>query len=118
MSTTLVVPGVSGGLVLKQEELKNETIVKKYTQLFDQNKIGIEYWLQLALMYYRNGQVDQYQSILTEALKDEGVDLNGSNEHMFENKKARHDAINSLASHYYQMYEQELQKVPGSDIND
>jgi len=45
MSTTLVVPGVSGGLVLKQEELKNETIVKKYTQLFDQNKIGIEYWL-------------------------------------------------------------------------
>jgi len=53
---------------------------------------------------------------LREALKDEEADLHGSNQHMFENKKARHDAMNSLASHYFQMYEMELQKVPGSDL--
>lgn len=53
---------------------------------------------------------------MREALKDEEADLHGSNQHMFENKKARHDAMNSLASHYFQMYEMELQQVPGSDL--
>ena len=67
-------------------------------------------------MYHRNGQVKQFQNVLSEALKDPQVDLDVSNGHMFENKKARHDAMNSLASHYFQMYEMELQKVPGSEL--
>lgn len=69
-------------------------------------------------MYHRNGQVQQFQSILSEALKEQEIDLHASNKHMFDNKKARHDAMNSLASHYVQMYEVELQRVPCSDLAD
>ena len=58
----------------------------------------------------------QYQSVLSEALKDTEIDLEVSNGHMFENKLARHDAMNSLASHYYQMYEFERQRVPASSL--
>ena len=60
----------------------------------------------------------QYQSVLSEALKDTEIDLEVSNGHMFENKLARHDAMNSLASHYYQMYEFERQRVPASSLDD
>ena len=37
-------------------------------------------------MYHRNGQVKQFQNVLSEALKDPQVDLEVSNGHMFENK--------------------------------
>ena len=58
-------------------------------------------------MYYRNGQVTEYETVLSEALKDSETNLDQSNIHMFENKMARQEAMNSLASFYYQMYEQE-----------
>lgn len=61
-------------------------------------------------MFHRNGQFKHFQSLLSEALKDPEIDLDVSNGHMFENKKARHDAMNSLASFYFQMYEVELQR--------
>jgi hypothetical protein len=51
---------------------------------------------------------------LKEALKEQDVHLDGSNSHMFDDKKARHDAMNSLASFSFQMHEIESQKEDGS----
>jgi len=39
------------------------------------------------------------------------MSLDGLNNHMFEDKKARYDAMNSLASNFFQMHELEKQKV-------
>ena len=63
------------------------------------------------MSYYRNGQLKQFLRVMKEALKDSEINLDGSNQHMFENKKARHDAMNSLASYCFQMHELEIQKV-------
>lgn len=125
MSTILRVPEPSQDnpngdvlLEIKQEDLKNEPDATKFTRIFEEKKVGVEYWLRLALMYHRNGQVKQFQHILSEALKDPEEDLEALNGHMSPNKKARHDAMNALASYYFQMYEVELQRVPCSDLAD
>jgi hypothetical protein len=55
----------------------------------------------LALAYYRNGQVEQFVRVLREALKDNEINIDGSNQHMFDDKKARNDAMNSLASYCF-----------------
>jgi hypothetical protein len=54
---------------------------------------------------------------LKEALKDSDKFMDGSNEHMFDDKKGRFDAMNALASYSFQMYEVELQKVHGDETN-
>jgi hypothetical protein len=69
------------------------------------------YWHKLALAYYRNGQVEQFVKVLREALKDNEINIDGSNQHMFDDKKARNDAMNSLASYCFQMHEVEMQKI-------
>ena len=63
MTTVLRIPGLRKGdgdgkgdcLEIRQEDLKDEADASKYVKLFEENKVGIEYWFQLALMYYRNG---------------------------------------------------------------
>lgn len=35
---------------------------------------------------------------------------------MFEDENARHDAMNSLASHFFMLYESEMQKVPDVEL--
>ena len=62
------------------------------------NKTPIKDWMGLALAYHKGGKISCYQRVLKEALGDQDVHLDGSNQHMFEDKKARHDAMNSLAS--------------------
>lgn len=42
--------------------------------LLSRETASIEYWLEIALMYYRVGRTDAFQMILNEALKDEGFD--------------------------------------------
>ena len=38
------------------------------------------------------------------------------NPQMYEDENARHDAMNSLASHFFMMYETEMQKVPDVEL--
>jgi hypothetical protein len=51
MTTALRVPGIPRGesseenfIEIRQEELKGEVDASKYMRLFEQHKIGIEYW--------------------------------------------------------------------------
>lgn len=61
-------------------------------------KVPIKQWLSLALLYHKIGKVDTFQQIIKEALKDQDKFIDGSNDHMFDDKKARFDTMNSLAS--------------------
>ena len=47
------------------------------------------------------------------ALKDEDVAIDGSNSYLFEDKKSRYNAMNALASNYFQLYEEESLRVDG-----
>ena len=53
--------------------------IENYIELFNREKVPILYWHKLALAYYRNGQVDQFARILREALKDNEINIDGSN---------------------------------------
>jgi hypothetical protein len=49
-------------------------------------------------------------------IKDDFVD--GANHHMFDDKKARFDTMNSLASYSFQMYEAKCQKAPSDKVTE
>jgi len=67
--------------------------------LLTRETASIELWLEIALMYYRNGRTDAFQMILSEALKDGGIDFRIVNKHLFDNEKQRIKAMNALAGH-------------------
>ena len=61
-------------------------------------------------MYYRKGEPNTYQRVLETALQAPEL-TDGANRHLFEDKVARYLAMNSLASHYFQLYEKETKRV-------
>ena len=50
-------------------------------------------------MYYRENQISNFSDLLSEAVRDENVELRIHKQHLFENTKERIRAINALAGH-------------------
>ena len=57
-------------------------------------------------MYYRTGQLKNFSSILSEALRDEGFEAIHKR-HLLENEKERLRAMNVLAGHQLNLAESE-----------
>ena len=58
-------------------------------------------------MYYRENQISNFSELLSEAVRDEHAELRIHKLHLFENKKERIRAINTLAGHQLHMMESE-----------
>lgn len=65
----------------------------------------------IQLLFHKAGLTIGFMQVLETALKDQDLSLDGSNQHLFNDKKARYDAMNSLASNYFMLHEIENQKV-------
>lgn len=98
---------MSQSRVLEISESKLPVDPTKLLQLLAAEKVPIKHWLSLALVYHRCGHLSNFVQVLRCALKDQEKSLDGSNEHMFADKKARYDTMNSLASHSFQTFELE-----------
>lgn len=69
---------------LLNQEAENKFVEVQQTQLpsdvsqminfLSQEKASIEYWLEIALMYYRSGATDKFSQLLGEALREEEFD--------------------------------------------
>lgn len=62
-------------------------------------------------MYHRQGRIQNFYKLLSTALEAKDAKMDGSDLHMFDDKKGRNDAMNALAAHYFQMNEIERNKV-------
>ena len=90
----------------------------KVCLLLEREQASIELWLEIAvsqnspfhplqLMYYRSGNTQSFQHILSEALKDRGLDQRYTNKHLFANENQRVRAMNALAGHQLNLAEAE-----------
>ena len=96
---------MSQNRVLEISESQLPSDPSNLLQNLAREKVPIKYWLSLALLYHRNGHISNFVKVLRFALQDKEKNLDDSNEHMFSDKKARYDTMNSLASHCFQMFE-------------
>ena len=59
--TILKVPLLNSGFIeIDQGMIKGNPDVNSYLQRFELEKIGIEFWHKLALLYHRNGQIQEF----------------------------------------------------------
>ena len=98
---------LSENRVLEISESRLPTDPSKLLEHLASEKVPIKYWLTLALLYHRSGHTSNFVKTLRFALQDKEKNMDESNEHLFSDKKARYDTMNSLASFSFQKFESE-----------